>query len=145
MGFAFGNIHRVPASWGWGKATEKPVLSSTEPFNPVDRIAARHLFEVRIRIRVQRTGQNLVAQGWTRDLSESGLSAFVADLLIEGELVVLEVPIPASDKLVIPAKIVRSLGTEYGFQFTALSFEQRSIIQGILKGQPEVPRTGPAS
>jgi len=45
---------------------------------PADRIATRHGFETRIRIRLERDGQTVTLQGWTRDLSESGLSAFVA-------------------------------------------------------------------
>jgi hypothetical protein len=112
---------------------------SIGPTSPTDRIAPRHLFEARMRIRLQRSSQKLTAQGWTRDLSESGLSAFVAEPLIVGELVVLEVSLPISDRMVIPAQVARRLGTEYGFQFTALSRAQRSIIQGILKGQPEIP------
>ena len=92
-----------------------------------------------MQIRWQRENQKLVAQGWTRDLSESGLSAFVADMLIVGELVSLEVPLPGSQRLVIPAKVARCRGTEYGFQFTALSLEQRTLMRGILQDQPEIP------
>ncbi|MBI3476580.1 MAG: PilZ domain-containing protein [Acidobacteria bacterium] len=110
-----------------------------DPTSPADRIAPRHLFEARIRIRWQRENQKLAAQGWTRDLSESGLSAFVADLLIVGELISLEVPLSTAERMVIPAKVARSRGTEYGFQFTALSFAQRKEIQAILRGQPEIP------
>jgi len=51
-------------------------------------------------------------------------------------------PLPESDKLVIPAKVVRALGTDYGFQFTALSAEQRTLIRAMLKGQPVIPHSG---
>ena len=104
-----------------------------------DRISARHLFETRIRIRLQRDTQRLTLQGWSRDLSESGLGAFVAQALVLGELVTLEIPLPDSDKQVIPAKVARALGTEYGFQFTALSAAQRTRIRATLKGHPSVP------
>jgi len=43
-----------------------------------DRIAPRHVFEERSRIRVQRGEQHLVIEGWAWDISESGLGAFVA-------------------------------------------------------------------
>jgi PilZ domain len=56
------------------------------------------------------------------------------------EVVILEIPLPNSDKQVIPAKVVRVLGTEYGFQFTALSAEQRRKIQATLEGHPTIPR-----
>jgi hypothetical protein len=43
---------------------------------------------------------------------------------------------------VIPAKVVRALGTEYGFQLTALSAEQRQRIQAVLEGRPVIPYHG---
>jgi hypothetical protein len=107
-----------------------------------DRMSPRHLFETRIRIRLQRDSQRLTVQGWSRDLSEGGLGAFVAQALVLGELVTLEIPLPDSDKQVIPAKVARVLGTEYGFQFTALSAEQRTRIRATLKGHPAIPYPG---
>jgi len=84
--------------------------------------------------------EKLSLQGWSRDLSESGVGAFVAEALILSESVILEIPLPDCDKQVIPAKVVRALGTEYGFQFTALSAEQRRQIRAALKERPAIPR-----
>ena len=81
-------------------------------------------------------------KGWSRTLSESGLGAFVAQALVLGEYVTLEIPLPDTAKQVIPAKVARAVGTEYGFQFTALSAEQRSRIRATLKGQPAIPYHG---
>jgi PilZ domain len=97
------------------------------------------MFETRIRIRLQRNSRTLTLQGWVRNLSESGLRAFAAETLTLGESVTLEIPLPDSDTQVIPAKVVRALGTEYGFQFMALSPEQRVLIRATLKGQPAIP------
>jgi hypothetical protein len=97
------------------------------------------MFETRIRICLQRGNRTLTLQGWVRNLSESGLGAFVAEALTLGESVTLEIPLPHSDKQVIPATVVRALGTEYGFQFTALSAEQRMQIRTTLKGQQAIP------
>ena len=105
----------------------------------IDRILPRHEFEARIRIRLERDRQKLSLQGWARDLSESGLGAFVAESLKPGELVTLEIPLPDSAKQIIPAKVVRTLGTQYGFQFTALSAEQRLRIRETLERQPVLP------
>jgi hypothetical protein len=107
--------------------------------NSDNRIAARYVFESRILIRFCRDSQKFAAPGWVRDLSESGLGAFVAENLVIGELVTLQIPIGVSGKEVIAAKVSRQLGTEYGFQFTALSAEQRLCIQAALKGQTEIP------
>jgi hypothetical protein len=103
------------------------------------RIAARYPFEVRIMIRLQRHQQNLAVQGWARDLSESGLGAFVAERLKIGEPVTLQVPLGSFGKAEIAAKVAREVGTQYGFQFTALSAEQRFGIQVLLKGQNAIP------
>jgi hypothetical protein len=104
-----------------------------------ERISPRHVLETRIWIRLQRDGKKLSLQGWLRDLSESGLGAFVAEALVLSESVTLEIPLPDCDKQVIPAKVVRALGTEYGFQFTALSAEQRRQIRTTLKDRPAIP------
>jgi hypothetical protein len=104
-----------------------------------DSISPRHVFETRILIRLVRYGQKLNLQGWARDLSESGLGAFVADALLPGELVTLEIPLPDSAKQEIPAKVSRALGTAYGFQFTALSSEQRRRILVTLQERPALP------
>jgi hypothetical protein len=49
---------------------------------------------------------------------------------------------PPPQRTVIPAKVVRALGTEYGFRFTALSAEQRRQIQATLKERPAIPHDG---
>lgn len=97
------------------------------------------MFEARILIRFCRGDQKFAAQGWARDLSESGLGAFVAENLVIGELVTLQIPLGVSGKEVIAAKVSRQLGTQYGFQFTALSAEQRLCIQAARKGQTAIP------
>jgi len=105
------------------------------------RIASRHVFESRILIHFRRDGVNFAVQGWTRDLSETGLGAFIAEALTVGELVTLEIPLLAAGRKEIPAQVSVRLGTRYGFQFTALSTEQRIDIQTALKVQPVIPYT----
>ena len=107
-----------------------------------NRIATRHAFESRIQISVRRGAQTITVQGWTRDLSESGLAAFVAETLDIGEVLSLQIDVGNSEKATIAARVARKLGTQYGFQFTALSAEQRLSIHAILKGkaiQPNEP------
>jgi len=108
----------------------------------LDKIAPRHMFEARIQVHLQRDNRRLSLQGWARNLSESGMRAFVAEALILEESVTLEIPLPECKKQVIPAKVVRALGTEYGFQFTALSAEQRWQIRATLEERPRIPYHG---
>ena len=107
----------------------------------VQRIADRFPFETRIRIRVTRGGQTLALGGWTRDLSETGVSAFVAESIEHGEEVELDVPLGDGVHPTIPARTARSLGTQYGFEFTALSAAQRAGIRAVTKGK--APLTNP--
>lgn len=108
--------------------------------SPVPDISPRHRFEARVSIYVQRGQQELNLHGWVRDLSESGLRAFVADPLLPGESVTFELALSDNVNQVIPAKVMRALGTDYGFQFTALSTEQRHQIQATLRESPELQR-----
>ena len=125
-----------------GRSRQMATPSSDDVPGSADRISPRHVFETRIWIHLQRDGKKLSLLGWSRDLSESGVGAFVAEALILSESVTLEIPLPDCDKQMIPAKVVRALGTECGFQFTALSAEQRRQIQATLKERPAIPRHG---
>ncbi len=103
----------------------------------MDRITPRYVFEARIRIHFQ-SSQEVAIEGWARDLSETGLSAFVARTLTAGDTVTLEIPVAPSRRISVPAKVARCLGTQYGFQFTALSPDQRSEILAAVKNRPEI-------
>ncbi len=106
------------------------------------RIASRHAFETRIRITLQRNGRKFSVQGWTRDLSESGLSAFVAETLGIGEPVLIELSLPDREIQLLPARVARNRGTEYGFEFTALSSAQRLLIRHTLRGRSVIAGSG---
>jgi hypothetical protein len=41
--------------------------------------------------------------------------------------------------MVVPAKVTRTIGTQYGFQFTALSAEQRDLILRAVAGKKAIP------
>jgi hypothetical protein len=103
-----------------------------------ERILPRHEFDARVKIETLREQKKHVTVGWARDLSENGLGAFVgAELFIE-EVVTLKIPL-GKEELVIPARVTRKVGTEYGFQFTALSPKQRGQIGRVLAASPLAP------
>jgi len=104
------------------------------------RIAQRHEFDTRIRICLHRDGLELKLRGWVRDMSESGLRAFVAQNLFLGELVTIYLPLGEADKLSLLAKVIRKTGTEHGFQFTSLSEEQRLRIRVALQQENTLPQ-----
>ena len=103
------------------------------------RIVPRYSFEARFKITIQRSGASFETEGWARDLSEGGLGAFVAFPISVGESATLRIPLPHGEELVVPAKVTRKSGTQYGFRFTALSSQQRSQILHALKGKKVIP------
>ena len=111
------------------------LVESDKPLG-VERVLPRHQFEARVKIEVMRERETSLTEGWARDLSESGLGAFVGMQLVVGELATLRIPLQDEVEIVVPAKITRNFGTEYGFQFTALSRQQRDQIHSALAASP---------
>jgi len=94
-------------------------------------MSPRHVFETRIGTGLHRDSQRLTLEGWSRNLSESGRGAFVAQALVPGKFVTLEIPLPDSDKQVTWRK--------FAHWEQALSAAQRTRIRATLKGHPSVP------
>jgi len=105
----------------------------------VRRILPRHAFDARVKIEVTRSGEKVVTGGWARDLSESGMGAFVGTELFLEEMATVRIPLGPDLELAVPARVVRSLGTEYGFQFLALSPTQRDQIRRLLAPTKIIP------
>ena len=120
-------------------STTRNVPSASFSAKDSSRISPRFTFETRIRIQVQRGGQELIVGGWARDISESGIGAFVAEELTPGEQIGLEVPFDGGTTLSLRACVSRNLGTQYGLMFTALSPEQRGHIQAAMDGKKPLP------
>jgi len=112
-----------------------------QPNLPTDstRIAHRYPFETRFKIRLLRGSGDQIVGGWARDISESGIGAFVAEELIPEEEIELEVPFPGGVMLKLPARVSRNLGTQYGLMFTGLSLEQRRHILTAIAGKTPLP------
>lgn len=104
-----------------------------------ERILPRHEFDARVKVEVMREHKTRTTDGWARDLSENGLGAFVGAELIIGETATLRVPLHDGEELLIPAQVSRKVGTEYGFQFTALSTKQRDQIRNVLSMREIIP------
>ena len=102
------------------------------------RIVPRYPFEVRFKILIERSEGPLETEGWARDLSESGLGAFVATPIQFGESATLRIPLSHGREMVVPSKVTRIIGTQYGFQFTALSAEQRDLILRAVAGKKAI-------
>jgi PilZ domain len=113
---------------------------AVERENPAggERILPRHQFEARVKIEILRGNEKLFTEGWARDLSGSGLGAFVGATLQLAERVILRIPLGIDLELEVPAIVTRNVGTEYGFRFTALSRLQREQIREAVAGSKVV-------
>lgn len=118
--------------------------AETEKLVGVERILPRHHFEARVKIEIVRGSGTIFTEAWARDLSESGLGAFAGLELFVGELATLRIPLREGVEITVPARVSRNLGTEYGFQFTALSGTQRDQIRKTLATSKMIPYS-PAS
>lgn len=103
------------------------------------RIAPRYQFETRVAIQVK---SGTSTEGWVRDLSESGIGAFVGRELSVGETATLTFRLTDSAKIVLPAQVVTAIGTRYGFRFLALSAEQREQIVKATQHLKVIPFVG---
>lgn len=112
---------------------------SNEDSDAISRITPRYEFEARVAIRTQ---AGITIEGWTRDISESGLGAFVGRGIGLGDSVTLTFHLSPSVRLSVPAQVVVADGTRYGFRFTALSAEQRANILGAVKSRREIEAGG---
>jgi PilZ domain len=114
-------------------------VKQDKELHDIERIVPRYQFEVRFKIEMHGAVEKQVTEGWARDLSETGLGAFVARELPLGELATLQIPLPDGVELSIPARVTRNIGTQYGFQFTAMTAAQRTEILRVLTQSKELP------
>ncbi|HLH07705.1 MAG TPA: PilZ domain-containing protein [Terriglobales bacterium] len=104
------------------------------------RISGRYELRFEFTGTVRRFGKESVFRGWSRDLSESGMGAYVPVELREGELVDLDLPLESdAPALRVAAKVRRSHGSEYGFEFVTLSATQRAAIASAVAHCGDAP------
>jgi hypothetical protein len=124
-------------------AAQIGMLSTLEvlrPPNPLEeatqhnrRKSPRFLFDARLKITMR---SNLKKQvfGRTRDISETGLGAVIADPLEGGERVILEFPVSFQDHpLVLHAVVCYRRGFHHRFELLAPEAEQSAVIRQICR------------
>lgn len=102
------------------------------------RLFQRHGFDLRVRLYIN--GRRTALHGRTRDLSYGGASVTIAECLAIGTSVMLALRMPNSEHEVrLPAKVSHRKGSRCGLQFTALSAEQKILVQRICKALAAKP------
>jgi hypothetical protein len=97
------------------------------------RKSPRFLLDARLKVTLRSNPKKQVF-GRTRDISETGLGAVIADPLESGERVILESPLDFADKpLVLHAVVCYRRGFHHGFELLAPEEEQAAKIRQVCR------------
>ena len=108
-------------------------LNDTSPFAVEDWSASRrwerHAIDVRLKATSSRGGVRTIVYGRGTDLSEGGMSAYIALELNLGSSIEMEVTLPyAQQPLKVRARVRSRHGLHYGLEFLSLTPPEREVI-----------------
>jgi len=98
----------------------------------------RYAFDSRLTLAVYRSGQRLELWGRTADISEGGVAATLSETLEIGEIASMQLDV-GQKKLSLRAIVRFSRGHFCGFQFLAMSEEQRALIASVCERLRPIP------
>ena len=108
------------------------VLRPPSPIEEVQRHnrrkSPRFLLDARLKVTLRSNPKKQVF-GRTRDISETGLGAVIADPLEAGERVILEFPVEFHGPLSLHAVVCYRRGFHHGFELLAPEAEQAAVIR----------------
>jgi len=112
-----------------GSAPNRPASSS--------RRFQRHPLDIRISIQVFRDGETISLWGRESELGEDGIGGTVTAELEPGEVVSMELSLPLTPFPIKCRALVRYRdGLRHGFEFLALSPQQREAIRKLCQALP---------
>ncbi|HVO81831.1 MAG TPA: PilZ domain-containing protein [Terriglobales bacterium] len=118
-------------------------MSGTAPkFDPPPsdsrrRRYARYALDVRLLVNVFRSGDTLSLWGRSHELGEDGIGGTLTGELEPGEVVSMEISLPlAPYSLKVRALVRYRDGLRHGFEFLALSREQRDTLGRVCETLP---------
>ena len=101
-------------------------------FSPTQRRFARYPADVRVNVRVSRSGEVTSLWGRSTELGADGIGATLTGELEPGEVVTLELSLPlAAYPLKLRALVRYRTGLRHGLEFLALNSEQRDVLQRV--------------
>lgn len=108
-------------------------LKDTSPFAVEDWSSARrwkrHAIDVRLKVTSTRGGVRTIVYGRGTDVSEGGMSAYIALELNLGSSIEMEVTLPyAQQPLKVKARVRSRDGLRYGLEFLSLTPPEREVI-----------------
>jgi PilZ domain len=111
-------------------STPNPAASSGRRFQ-------RHPLDIRISIQVFRDGETISLWGRSSELGEDGIGGTVTTELEPGEVVSMELSLPLTPFPIKCRALVRYRdGLRHGFEFLALSPQQREAVRKLCQALP---------
>jgi hypothetical protein len=99
----------------------------------------RYALDSRITVHVFRAGANASFWGRSSELGEDGVGGTLTGELEPGEVVSMELSLPQAAALKIRALVRYRTGLHHGFEFLALSVEQRAAIRRVCEKLAAAP------
>lgn len=110
--------------------SDSPPNSKRSP--GTERRYPRYPLDIRLSLHVFRSGKNVALWGRSNELGEDGIGGTLTGELEPGEVVSLELSLPlAAYPIKLRALVRYRDGLRHGFEFLAVSAEQREAIQRV--------------
>jgi hypothetical protein len=108
------------------------IVPNSSPPPGTSRRFPRYALDIRITVHVFRAGASASFWGRSSELGEDGVGGTLTGELETGEVVSMEFSLPqAASPLKIRALVRYRKGLHHGFEFLALSTEQRAAIRRV--------------
>jgi c-di-GMP-binding flagellar brake protein YcgR len=117
-------------------STPKP---AAKPFDRRKRRCPRYRIDFRLKLNYLQGDYYQTIEGHSRNLSEAGIGMLLAAELSIGDVAALSLCFPKlASPLELRAVVRYRHGYQYGFEFLALTDEQRQALSEFLHGREEV-------
>src|SRR5947209_18767784 len=105
------------------------------------RSSPRHKINIHLKISARMNGATRVIPGYARDISDSGVAAFIPTQLSVGHTVDIEFSFPGFGQTVSPLAIVPAVNKfQHGLDFLGPEQAARQRLHRHLASTPSVPR-----
>jgi PilZ domain len=89
----------------------------------------RYPLDIRITMQLFRNGEMISLWGRTNEMGRDGIGATLTGQLLQGEVVSMELTLPRTSRAIKIRALVRYRdGLRHGFEFLALTADQRKIV-----------------
>ncbi len=115
-----------------GRTQTEAFISNSKPARESARRFPRYAVDMRIAVQIFRSGETTSLWGRSNELGEDGVGGTLTGELEAGEVVSMELSLPlAAYPLKLRALVRYRIGLRHGFEFLAISAEQRDVLRRV--------------